>query len=453
MEIIKIKESILGNIDELFIEYQNYGTVCNEKIKNIQNENNNLHELNQKLMEELKEKDKLLIVNDKKNLDYEIMINQIQEQATKELTEKQRFDMLKKQDLEINERDIEIKRLNKKIESLMDTLQEEKKKTKLKEGDVVERLPPERVEVDPELWKTRQENSYWNDGEKVKVAIEAYSKHIGKEETDITIQEIASTSAGINIWYQQGIGPRRLKKNIINKDKDKDKDKDKLNIDDELEVETIVIDIHQEENIDDLDKWMNNHLIECSDLTDFNELYDGWISYCDKVDITQQGFGKKEIKEALLKLQEKTNYGLIIGKRKADKAPNGTKRDPKFNFKIKEYQLNNKEDINDNKEDINDNKEDINDNKEDINDNKEDIVDNKEDIVDNKEDIVDNKEEPLSDDEDYDEVEILEHNGKDYYIIVGKIPKYIYAIQDGELGDKVGIIDNNDKIFYNPSKK
>ena len=53
-------------------------------------------------MEELKEKDKLLIVNDKKNLDYEIMINQIQEQATKELTEKQRFDMLKKQDLEIH---------------------------------------------------------------------------------------------------------------------------------------------------------------------------------------------------------------------------------------------------------------------------------------------------------------------------------------------------------------
>ena len=40
------------------------------------------------------------------------------------------------------------------------------------------------------------------------------------------------------------------------------------------------------------------------------------------------------IKEALLKLQDKTEYGLVLGKAKKDGAPNGTKMYPKFNFKM-----------------------------------------------------------------------------------------------------------------------
>ena len=35
-----------------------------------------------------------------------------------------------------------------------------------------------------------------------------------------------------------------------------------------------------------------------------------------------------------MKMQDKTNYGLVIGKKKDDNAPNGTKRKPKFNFKV-----------------------------------------------------------------------------------------------------------------------
>ena len=43
---------------------------------------------------------------------------------------------------------------------------------------------------------------------------------------------------------------------------------------------------------------------------------------------------KKEIKAELMKMQDKTNYGLVLGKKKSDGAPNGTKLKPKFNFKV-----------------------------------------------------------------------------------------------------------------------
>ena len=80
--------------------------------------------------------------------------------------------------------------------------------------------------------------------------------------------------------------------------------------------------------------WIDDCIIECPEFTEFNELYEEWESYCDEVGVTsKQRPEKKEIKEALLKLQDKTDYGLVIGKRKDEGAPNGTKMYPKFNFK------------------------------------------------------------------------------------------------------------------------
>ena len=47
----------------------------------------------------------------------------------------------------------------------------------------------------------------------------------------------------------------------------------------------------------------------------------------------------KEVKKVLIKEQEKTQYGPpIFGKVLADKAPNGTSRAPKFNYKSIEDQ-------------------------------------------------------------------------------------------------------------------
>jgi hypothetical protein len=116
------KSVILENIDNIFNEYNRINEEKNVDLMNIIQECNDLRECNKKLITEVSEKDKLLIVNEKKMIDYEHMINKIQEDAMKEKTEKERFDMLKKQDKEIYERDIEINRLQKKLELLEEKL-------------------------------------------------------------------------------------------------------------------------------------------------------------------------------------------------------------------------------------------------------------------------------------------------------------------------------------------
>ena len=112
------KEIILTNINTLFTEYNKIREGDNEKLSKLVDEVRELGDCNKKLLSEISEKDKLLIVNDRKMNDYESMINQIQEDAMEEKTEKERFDMLKKQDKEIYERDIEIQRLQKKVDML-----------------------------------------------------------------------------------------------------------------------------------------------------------------------------------------------------------------------------------------------------------------------------------------------------------------------------------------------
>ena len=80
---------------------------------------------------------------------------------------------------------------------------------------------------------------------------------------------------------------------------------------------------------------MDDRIIECEEFTTFDDLYDDWESYCDDEGIQpRQRPEKKEIKGELMKMQDKTDYGLVVGKKKSDGAPNGTKQKPKFNFKV-----------------------------------------------------------------------------------------------------------------------
>ena len=115
MEILDIKNKLLTNIDSIFdicenqrINYQNEKISLNKEI-------DNLNIFNKKLIDENNEKDKLLNINQKTIVDYEIMINTIQDKVNKELSEKERFTMLKAQDAEIHLRDTEIKKLQKEI--------------------------------------------------------------------------------------------------------------------------------------------------------------------------------------------------------------------------------------------------------------------------------------------------------------------------------------------------
>ena len=80
--------------------------------------------------------------------------------------------------------------------------------------------------------------------------------------------------------------------------------------------------------------WMDDDVVECDEFCSFDELYDAWERWCDDEGyMSKQRPEKREVKLELLKHQEKTEYGLVLGKKKSDNCPNGTKNKPLFNFK------------------------------------------------------------------------------------------------------------------------
>ena len=115
MEILNAKTIIIDNINDIFQSYESHKKKASEELKEYAIKLNDNHLLNKKLLEEITEKDKLLTLSEKKMVDYEYMINKIQDDANKELTEKVRFNMLKAQDKEIHSRDIEIKKLQTEL--------------------------------------------------------------------------------------------------------------------------------------------------------------------------------------------------------------------------------------------------------------------------------------------------------------------------------------------------
>jgi len=79
MDLLESKETILNEVNKLFENYStNVSTMC-QQITHISQELSMVHQMNHKLMKEIEEKDKLLLLNEKKCYDYEVMINQIQE--------------------------------------------------------------------------------------------------------------------------------------------------------------------------------------------------------------------------------------------------------------------------------------------------------------------------------------------------------------------------------------
>jgi len=86
--ILESRGIILNNIENIFTQYHNRESDNNEKVKELNEEIAELNIVNKKLIEEVSEKDKQLVINDRKMVDYEVMINKIQEEASKELTEK-----------------------------------------------------------------------------------------------------------------------------------------------------------------------------------------------------------------------------------------------------------------------------------------------------------------------------------------------------------------------------
>jgi len=70
--------------------------------------------------------------------------------------------------------------------------------------------------------------------------------------------------------------------------------------------------------------------------TDINTLHTEFKDWVEEQEIAKYIVpDKKKFKTALLKWQEKSGYGLKIGKNAGDKKVNGTPNDPKFNLVLK----------------------------------------------------------------------------------------------------------------------
>jgi len=81
--------------------------------------------------------------------------------------------------------------------------------------------------------------------------------------------------------------------------------------------------------------WATEALEESDELTSFEELFDAYEYWCDDEGYpAKQRPNKREVKEELKKMQDKTTYGLVLGKKSSDGCPNGTKNKPKFNFTV-----------------------------------------------------------------------------------------------------------------------
>ena len=281
--ILESRGIILTNIENIFTQYHNRESDNNEKVKELNEEIAELNIVNKKLIEEVSEKDKQLVINDRKMVDYEVMINKIQEDASKELTEKERFSMLKAKDKAINERDIEIRRLQKKID-----LYEEQNKTPSNEDN---------IDIVVEEKKTLVE--------KMKEVVDHGIEDEGEDEVEDEDEEVETP--------------------VVDKEDEEDEEVETPVVDKEdeevEEVETPVVDEEVEEEVE-------THVVDKEDGEETEDLSS----------------------------------------------------------------------------------------------------------------------------EEGEEVEIITHYKKEYYIVVGEKPQYIYAIEDGELGDKVGEIDNNKKVLYKSSK-
>lgn len=79
--------------------------------------------------------------------------------------------------------------------------------------------------------------------------------------------------------------------------------------------------------------WIDDCVIEDDGFFTLDELFSAWERWCDEEGVhPKQRPVKKEIKNYLIKLQEKSKYGYVIGKVK-DECANGTRMKPTFNLK------------------------------------------------------------------------------------------------------------------------
>jgi len=205
MDLITSKELIIEQVNKLINSYQENEKINSEKYRTITNDITITHEMNTKLMKEIEEKDKLILLSEKKCYDYEVMINKIQDEANKELDEKTKHDMIRAKDKEIFNCENEIKRLQKQVNDLTEKLNQ-----KENENETISK------ELE-DSWKNESRNSIVNDEAKVAIAVQGYMQHTGLK--IVTDKEVGQTSIGLDGWYKDTVNINK-KKTLVEKMKE-----------------------------------------------------------------------------------------------------------------------------------------------------------------------------------------------------------------------------------------
>ena len=113
-QLLDKKTQLNNNLNDILSILNNIDINDNSVIDELNNKNKILNESNTKLINEIKEKDKIILMNQKTICDYEKQINSFNE----EQEQSNKFDMVKAKDKEIHEQNKTIEILRKELDNL-----------------------------------------------------------------------------------------------------------------------------------------------------------------------------------------------------------------------------------------------------------------------------------------------------------------------------------------------
>ena len=118
-QLLEKKSELNNSFNDILCILNNIDLKDNSVVDELNNKNKVLHQSNLKLLEEIKEKDKIISMNQKTICDYEKQINNFNE----EQEQLNKFDMVKAKDKEVHEKNKIIENLNKEVQSLKNKLE------------------------------------------------------------------------------------------------------------------------------------------------------------------------------------------------------------------------------------------------------------------------------------------------------------------------------------------
>ena len=142
-QLLSKKSELNNNFNEILLLLNNIDLKDNSLADELNNKNKIVNQLNNKLINEISEKDKIISMNQKTICDYEKQINLF----NKEQEESNKFDMFKAKDKEVHEQNKIITNLQKEIKTLKTLQTHPNKKLVCEVQDIVQETPVQETPV------------------------------------------------------------------------------------------------------------------------------------------------------------------------------------------------------------------------------------------------------------------------------------------------------------------